>query len=202
MSVEARGSISGVEFRQTHCGAVVGRKSTASYQSTPLQQLTRGRLNAAHRSWVSLTDANRSAWDAHATHPATGRNTFIAMWLRFTLIGETPLLRPGISDPPIPKSDFILHLDLLYPNDVLVTWTPALSGSNAILFYVLHTFSGRTLPTLTKMRYQGYASSVNDNFGYALPIAAPYIHVRCDEISGLNGDLLGRHIVSGKNPWI
>ena len=202
MSVEAHGAISGIEFRQTRYGSVVGRKSTATYQSTPLQQKTRGRLIAAHRAWETLTDAARAAWNAHATHPATGRNTFIAMWLRFTLTGVTPLLRPGISDPPIPKPDFILQLDLLYPNVVSVTWTPALSGSNAILFYVLHTFSGRTLPTLSQMRYKGISSSVNDYFGYTLPIAAPYIHVRCDEISFLNGDLLGRHIVSGKNPWI
>ena len=200
MSIEARGAISGVEFRQTRCGSVVGRKSTASYQSTPLQQATRGRLIAAHRAWETLTDAARAAWNAHATHPATGRNTYVSMWLRFTMASLVPLSSPGIAIPPDPLTELTIFTHVLVPNTLYLQKAYMPSFNDLLIVYCYPTFSGRTLPTLSKMRYLFSIPSWYPIFSKSVPITAAFYHVRVDQISYQTGDLISRHLFRVPNP--
>jgi hypothetical protein len=200
MSVEARGAISGVEFRQTHCGCVVGRKSTASYQSTSLQQSTRGRLIAAHRAWELLTYADRAAWDAHATYPATGRNTYIAMWLRFTMAAVAPLLTPGTAIAADPLKALQVFAYIFAPYSISISHTLQLPFNDLLIVYCLPVFSHRQLPTLNKLRYLFEFPSDVHLIGISLPFAAQIYHVRIDQVSYQTGDLISRHLFRVANP--
>jgi len=200
MSVEAHGAISGIEFRQTRCGSVVGRKSTATYQSTPLQQLTRGRLIAAHRAWETLTDADRSAWNAHATHPTTGRNTYVSMWLRFTMAGVPPLLTPNsfVNADPLAGLTIITHIHV--PQRIYLQKSPVVIYNDLLICYCYPTFSARALPTLSKMRYLFAIPSNVPIYGHSVPINAPLYHVRIDQVSYQTADLISRHLFRVPNP--
>ena len=200
MSIEARGAISGVEFRQTHCGAVVGRKSTASYQSTPLQQLTRGRLIAANRAWETLSEADRSAWHAHATHPATGRNTYIAMWLRFTLAEVTPLQKPSIALPADPLKSLHSHSFIATPGLITIEWTRDPRCWDLMLSYLYSTFSYREKPTISKLRYHSKSATWDGSITILSSIITPVYHILLRQISFETGDMISDHIFRVVNP--
>ena len=200
MSVEARGSISGVEFRVGPYGQVAGRKSTATYQSTPAQQQARGRLVLAHRAWEALTDANRAAWDSHATHPSTGRNTYVAMWTRFTQAEYEPIVAPTRETELDLLQDLRVSTDISFPNEVRVDWTPNPAAFTLLKFFLLSTYSGRSLPTLNQMRYESTALSFDDHRIMYPKIIAPVYHVRVDQYSLETGDRLSRHLFRILNP--
>ena len=200
MSVEARGSISGVEFRVGPYGQVAGRKSTATYQSTPAQQQARGRLVLAHRAWEALTDATQSAWNAHATYPSTGRNTYIAMWVRFTQAEQAPIVEPAIEREIDQLLDLQVSTDILLPNELRVDWKPNPAACTLLKFFLLSTYSGRSLPTLNQMRYESTALSYDDHRIMYPKIITPVFHVRVDQYSLETGDRLSRHLLRVENP--
>jgi hypothetical protein len=200
MSVEARGAISGVEFRQTHCGAVVGRKSTASYQSTPLQMKTRGRLIGAHRAWELLTDSQRSAWNAHATYPATGRNTYIAMWVRFSAIGKPKITIPLTPLPQNPLTNLRITTSLANPQEIDVEWDSPQPFYDLIAIYIYPTFSNRLNPTMSKLRFAACERAQELAIYAYTTINAPVYHVRLDMICSKTGDVRYKRLYRVLNP--
>lgn len=201
MSVEAHGTLGGVEIRQGIYGSTAGRPSVSSRLRTPKQLETRARLVAAHRSWELLSDSDQVAWNRHATGVLTGRNTFIAMFLRFTAAGVAPITSPNQSAPADQLLDLRLSYYIWWPENVSITWTATPGAQNLIILYTLSSFSRRQLPTLAKMKYQLRAYTSNEIINWTTPFSAPVHHFRLDLVSLQNGTLLGQRLLRLPNPW-
>lgn len=200
MSVEARGAISGIEFRQGIYGPMVGKKSSATHQNTIMGLLHRSRLAPAHRAWEVLTDSNRAAWCAHATHPATGRNTFLAMCIRFTQAGEIPLTSPEPSDPPDPLKNLVIYPQALFNHAFQIQWTFNPLYDDLYNIFILPSYSGRQNPTISQLRFKAHLAFYPTQLIIYDNEIAPVYHVRLDQISRENGDLISRHLFRILNP--
>jgi len=75
------------------------------------QVYVRGLFTSASRAWASLTDDQRTAWDAWAEenpltdifgaeYTVTGMNAFLGLWVVSTDLGETPVEDPPTSSAP------------------------------------------------------------------------------------------------------
>ena len=201
MSLEAHGTLGGLEIRRGPYGSVCGRQSISTRLATPLQLQTRANLITAHRAWESLSDSDRHSWDQHATGVLTGRNTFVSMFLRFSTAGIAPIISPKRSAPVDPLRDLQLSYLIWWPDNFTITWTTLPAAQNLILFYTQSSFSRRQLPTLSKMKYQLTAYTSNEIINWITPYPAAIYHFRLDLVSRENGDLLGRHLLRLPNPW-
>jgi hypothetical protein len=200
LSLEAHGELGGVEYRQGIYGPMVGRRSIASMQATPLQLLHRSRLKLAHTAWLALFDSDRALWCAHATYPETGLNCFVGRWIKFTQAGFTPLTIPLPYIPQSPITNLIATVLVPGESQIALDWDYRALSEDLLLFYLYQSFSHRHSPTLSKMRYNSWNYS-STNFQYITPdTVTPVNHIRLDQVSLENGDVISRHLLHVLNP--
>jgi len=200
LSAEARGAISGVEFRQGIYGPMVGLKSLATPQNTPMGLLRRSQMSRAHRAYEALSEQDKAAWELYAQPPANGRNTFIAAYLRFKMLYTTPILSPLPSVPNNPLAHLRVTPIVEETGSVNVTWNNWSGAQGWLLMFLLPTFSHRQSPTLSKMKFIG-AGFDSDNDTYVdVTYGYPIYHLRIDQVNKQNGALIGRHLFRFPDP--
>jgi hypothetical protein len=80
MMTDARGKLGGQVFSKNRGGSYVRRKVTPSNPRTLDQQANRALLGSTSRGWSSLTDAQRTAW-----------NAAVVNWPKKTIFGGTKI---------------------------------------------------------------------------------------------------------------
>jgi len=157
-------------------------------------------LIVAHRAWELLTDSQKGAWNEWARPPATGRNTYIAQWLRFTTAAITPLSSPSAHIYTSPLTNLRISSWLPFFGIVFVEWDPDFSHDNPLLISVLETFSHRQTPTINQIPYHSRSHTDSGTQGLDITFLAPIVHIRIDQIDPENGDLLSRSLLRGILP--
>ena len=194
LSLEAHGELGGVEYRQGIYGPMVGRRSIASMQATPLQLLHRSRLKLAHTAWLALSDTDRSLWCAHATYPATGLNCFLSRYVKFLMAGISPLTIPLPDSHILPITNIRSGFEYDPYPPIYLYWDVQLTGTDYIFAYVYETSSGRANTSPNKMRFHSKIQSPVNSIYIRTNTAYHNTHIRLDQISSSNGDLIGSHL--------
>jgi len=201
MSVEAHGELAGVEFRTIHGRNVVGRRSIATNRATPAQMQQRSLLHLAHAAWSALSLTDQAAWSAIAPAPITGRNEYIARWIRnYLIMGDPPRPNP----PPIPATlvtAFTYTGTDLLENAVLVSWEHDYAGELMLMFYELSTYNRQLTPTLGKFRYSCAGGIGNGNATITCKCRAPVVHILIKTIDNRDGKLIANQLYRFEPDW-
>ena len=179
MMTDARGKLGGQVFSKNRAGAYIRSKVTPSNPQTLDQQANRALLGSTSRGWSSLSEANRTAWNAAvvnwpmktifgATSIPSGKSLYVMLNKNLAAIGEA-----GINTPPTKADTPVLGL-----NSVVVdisSHTLTIDYSGAVGSYVLQL---RATPILTqgtsnaKNRFRVIYSANEADFDTELAYAA------------------------------
>lgn len=171
MMTDARGKLGGQVFSKNRAGAYIRSKVTPSNPQTLDQQANRALLGSTSRGWSSLTDAQRTAWNASvvnwpmktifgATSIPSGKSLYVMLNKNLQAINQTQVVTP-----PVKADTPILGLANVVFDISSGTLTPTYSGDVDV--FVLQV---RATPVLTqgtsnaKNRFRVIYSANSDNY--------------------------------------
>jgi hypothetical protein len=111
-----------------------------------------------------------------------------------------PLTAPGLPIPADPLLSLTIFTSILFPKFLYLQHTITPGALDLLLIYCYPTFSGRQLPTLSKMRFLRSLPSSMGFYGLQVITTTSLYHVRIDQISYQTGDLISRHLFRVPNP--
>lgn len=199
-SEAATGQLGGLLFRNGTYGPIVSRRSITPSLMTPAQCAQRARLKLAHSAWNALTDDNRRAWDAIATYPATGRNTYIRAYTILNKLGYAPHASPNPAETPTAIAVKSAFIDVGPPVSVYAAWTDTGSITNMVLAYTYPTFSQRATPKPSKLIYTGFAQANVHSMLVFPKFLADLIWLRLDIVSPGTGKFFGSTLIRLERP--
>jgi len=134
MMTDARGKLGGQVFSKNRAGAYIRSKVTPSNPQTLDQQANRALLGSTSRGWSSLTDDQRTAWNAAvvnwpmktifgATAIPSGKSLYVMLNKNLLGIGSSE-----IATPPAKADTPILGLTSVIVDISEGTLTPVYSG--------------------------------------------------------------------------
>jgi hypothetical protein len=189
-SEAASGALGGLQYSGNGYGNIVSRRSITPHLMTPLQTEARSRLKFAQSAWVALTDIEKAAWQAFATPPETGRNTFVAHWIRWQIMNL-----PG-NPEPVHHTSYSRLENLswlpsgIYPPSIELSYDYYGDGSAYLIYKTLATYSNRQSPTPAKMLVSGVSGIDLPPYNFYPKVAAPVIHVRLEVIDNVNASII------------
>lgn len=174
LSVEARGSVSGLQFSRTRAGAHCGRKSTSTRSQAPGAVEHRATLAPAQSAWAALTHAQQAAWSTYAPHPLTGQAAYIQHHLRARAIS----IRPQ-STPTAPAAPTTLGGWLWLSEDWLAGyWFPLFAfegnGANYVHARTWQSFHLTAAPHDRKIKAQATVDASSGAIDFTILPAIPY----------------------------
>lgn len=177
MSVEASGSLGGIEFKHTQYGNVVGRRSIAARSATRAQCAHRALLAPAHSAWNALPSTLQAEWDRFAPHHSTGRLEYTKRHVLAFQIGETP---PTLPTGPTTQAEIHNYGALyshLYPNQLEVWWEFTGPGTTRLLTCTHSTWKKQSLPDIPHLAFRKSHLLSWDGDMLPIPHRAPHIYV-------------------------
>ncbi len=188
-SESAVGQIGGLLYRNGTYGPIVGRRSITPSLRTPAQAAHRAQLPIAHRAWEALTPQSQHAWNEYATYPATGRNTYIAAYIRLKY-----LTRPVPNQPTNPTLIGFLENFALTPNagdppSASLSWDNTVGSDTDIIFYAYGTYSNRTTPKPSKLLRVGHGNCTDFDATLAIKAKTTVLHLRLELVNPSSGDV-------------
>lgn len=200
-SEEAHGALGGVEYRLCRGKNVVGRRSISTDLATPAQLQHRSLLKLAHDAWSALPLSDQAAWCQIAPPPLTGRNEYVARWIRCHLI----LADPPIPYPPPIHPSLIPDLNLVTADpassELLLQWTSLYYPYCYVMFSALGTYSHRQNPTISKLRFRAYCPIGEEQITFPIGCAAPVVHLLLKTLDQRDGSVLARQLYRFEPVW-
>jgi hypothetical protein len=200
-SEEAHGPLGGIEYRTCRGRNVVGRRSISTALATPAQLQHRSLLKLAHAAWSRLPLSSQAAWDAIAPAPLTGRNEYVARWIRCKISAADPP-QPNPPSLPIVLIDSItLNSATIDPPEIAIGITAADAANEMIMFFAHSTFSHRENPTIRQMTLVGYTGMTSAGWSWTPRVIAPVVHFLATIVDARDGTKLGSQLWRFEPVW-
>jgi len=121
-SLDARGSVAGIQFSRNRAGPFASRKSTSTYSQKPGSVAQRALFARASHAWPDVSAAHKQNWEALAPYPHTGRQLYIGCALRTLAVDMgTPIYPPQYDIHTSTLTNFRYEKPL-YPYSHPVLW--------------------------------------------------------------------------------
>lgn len=156
LSVEASGTVGGLEFKRSSYGNVVSRRSITPVIRSPRALAVRDNLHIAHVAWMTLSDTAKAAWHIGAPPNLTGRLSYISAHIQAKTLGILLPDNPTKPTAPVHLGPISVEYQPGPPRLLLFSYDATGDLDCPVSLWTNQTWSGRASPKRTAYRFQSW----------------------------------------------
>lgn len=191
LSIEASGSLGGLEFKSGVYGNVVSRRSLTPNKATPAQLEHRATFARAAHYWQQLSDADRNAWQSLLTSAPDLKAAVIACYLRYPHPPTAPISPDPLTETPFRFDSVFVQFDPVTLHQAWLQPTGSLTLAQFLQTHIAPISYIAAALHPAKMRRSTWIAPPDSGFLIDPTPHAGFLRVRLDTIYYPQGILSG-----------